>query len=73
MSPISVGLQNAVKRQPQLPVWITHLWQRLHAHQRLGLILGAGVSVDAGCPKWNKLVNRIIEEEQSLKGYNDRS
>ena len=46
--------------QPQLPVWLTHLWQRRTEHSRLGLVLGAGVSRDAGIPMWGDLVRRLM-------------
>src|ERR1700752_3798997 len=35
--------------------------QRLHEHNRLGLVLGAGVSKDAGIPMWNELINRLAK------------
>jgi hypothetical protein len=62
MPPVSDGLRKATSTQPGLPVWITHMWQRLHHHRRLGLILGAGVCIDAGCPPWSELVNRLTDE-----------
>ena len=54
-------LRVAVDGQAKLPLWIMHLRQRLHSHRRLGLILGAGVSADAGCPLWSELVGRLAE------------
>lgn len=53
-------LINASGQQPQLPVWITHMWQRRTEHSRLGLVLGAGVSRDAGIPMWSELVERLM-------------
>ncbi len=51
----------AIKEQPRLPLWLTHLWQRASEHKRLGLVLGAGVSYDAKVPLWGKLVSRLAE------------
>jgi hypothetical protein len=67
MAPVSNGLKKATQKQPQLPVWITHMWQRLHEHKQLGLLLGAGVSIDAGCPSWTGLVDRLAVEEKIPK------
>lgn len=53
-------LKAATEQQPQLPVWITHMWQRRVEHSRLGLVLGAGVSYDANIPMWNELVKRLM-------------
>jgi len=53
-------LKNASHLQPQLPVWITHMWQRRIEHSRLGLVLGAGVSDDADIPMWPELVERLM-------------
>jgi len=59
---VSAGelLKTATKQQPQLPVWITHMWQRRVEHSRLGLVLGAGVSRDANIPMWGELVERLM-------------
>lgn len=54
----TVALEEASKSQPQLPVWLCHMWQRLD-RRRLGLILGAGVSIDASLPAWKGLVERL--------------
>ena len=54
-------LKKATERQPQLPVWITHMWQRRTEHSRLGLVLGAGVTRDAGIPMWEELVTRLTK------------
>jgi SIR2-like protein len=54
------ALKSAAEQQPQLPVWITHMWQRRIEHSRLGLVLGAGVSDDADIPMWGELVTRLM-------------
>jgi hypothetical protein len=54
------ALKSATEQQKQLPVWITHMWQRRTEHSRLGLVLGAGVSRDASIPMWNELVRRLM-------------
>jgi hypothetical protein len=61
MGNISGSLQNAKRREERLPIWLMHIWQR-KAQQRLGLILGAGVSHDAGCPLWDELLNRLTKK-----------
>jgi len=60
MSP-SHPLASAVQQEPNLPTWLTHLWQRCHDHERLGLVLGAGVSNDANIPMWEELVRRLAK------------
>jgi hypothetical protein len=59
--PVDHPLQAAAGREPRLPIWLAYLWQRLHEHARLGLVLGAGVSRDAGIPMWKELVNRLAD------------
>lgn len=44
--------------EPRLPLWLAYLWQRLSS-ERLGLVLGAGVTKDAGCPLWSDLISRL--------------
>ena len=58
MSREFAALADACNSQTQLPVWLCHMSQRLD-RRRLGLILGAGVSIDAGCPEWKELVTRL--------------
>jgi SIR2-like domain len=53
-------LKKATEHQPQLPVWITHMWQRRTEQSRLGLVLGSGVSRDADIPMWPELVGRLM-------------
>ena len=55
-------LAHAVSEEPRLPIWLTHIWQRRHEHDRLGLVLGAGVSRDADIPMWEELVERLAME-----------
>lgn len=59
MAPAFPALAKATKRQPKLPIWISHMWQRIHEHKKLGVILGAGATVDAGCPPWSGLVKGL--------------
>ena len=61
-------LKKAVASQRKLPVWVAHMWQRIEK-RRLGLILGAGISIDAGCPTWSVLVKRI--SQRAGKGLKD--
>ncbi|RXT35184.1 SIR2 family protein [Bradyrhizobium betae] len=59
--PSAYALAQAIKEQPKLPLWLTHLWQRASEHRRLGLVLGAGVSFDAKIPLWGVLVSRLAQ------------
>jgi hypothetical protein len=52
-------LARAVSEERRLPIWLTHIWQRHFDHERLGLVLGAGVTYDAGIPMWEELVRRL--------------
>lgn len=60
-----MALTDTINAEPRLPIWLIHIWQRLQ-HQKLGLILGAGVSIDAGCPTWEKLIRQLI---RTAKGH----
>src|SRR5579871_2647475 len=71
------SLADAIKEQPKLPLWLTHLWQRASEHRRLGLVLGAGVSFDAKVPLWGELVSRLaqaagISEQLSAQHQKER-
>ena len=59
------ALRKAMASQPQLPIWMMHIWQRMNEHKKLGLILGAGVTVDAGCPAWSDLVRALGKKTKS--------
>ncbi len=52
-------LAKAVLQESRLPTWMTHIWQRRCDHDRLGLVLGAGVSYDAKIPMWEELVKLL--------------
>jgi SIR2-like protein len=52
-------LMHAVSQERWLPIWLTHIWQRRFDHDRLGLVLGAGVSRDAGILMWEELIKRL--------------
>jgi hypothetical protein len=43
--------------------YVVHMRQRMSKDNRLGLCLGAGVSMDFEIPSWKKLIERIAEEE----------
>lgn len=60
-------LSKAILAEPRLPVWLTHLWQRRLDHNRLGLVLGAGVSRDAGIPMWEELVRNLSKANKVSK------
>jgi hypothetical protein len=54
-------LARAISEERRLPIWLTHIWQRCLDHDRLGLVLGAGVSRDAGIPMWEELLERLAK------------
>jgi predicted ATPase len=55
-----------VARQPRLPRFLCHLYQRLN-QQRLNLVTGAGISIDAGVPGWHALLERLAADQEALK------
>ncbi|WP_374633665.1 SIR2 family protein [Ferrovibrio sp.] len=59
-------LKKAVARQPKLPRFLCHLYQRLNL-KRLNLVTGAGISVDAGVPNWHGLLDRLAADKSPLK------
>ena len=54
-------LKRAILEEPRLPLWLTYMRQRIREQNRLGLVLGAGVTRDAGCPMWAQLVTRLTK------------
>ncbi|MCA0401558.1 MAG: SIR2 family protein [Proteobacteria bacterium] len=58
-------LSAALARNPGLPRFLCHLHQRLR-QQRLNLVTGAGISVDAGVPAWKELLRRLAEIDAQL-------
>ncbi|MCG7864770.1 MAG: SIR2 family protein [Candidatus Thiodiazotropha taylori] len=58
-------LDEAIKRQPCLPRFLSHLYQRL-TQDKLNLITGAGISFDAGVPLWHKLLERLASQSEEL-------
>ena len=60
------NLSAALKRQPHLPRFLCHIYQRLE-QKRLNLVTGAGISVEAGVPSWIDLLNRLAEDPPELK------
>ncbi|WP_339506841.1 SIR2 family protein [Pseudomonas sp. EA_15y_Pfl1_P102] len=61
------GLTSATLRQPALPRFMCHLYQRLQ-QQRLNLVTGAGISIDAGVPNWFGLLERLAQTPSALAG-----
>src|SRR4051812_14588817 len=60
-------LSKAIARQPRLPRFLCHLYQRL-AQKRLNLVTGAGISIDAGVPDWGGLLDRLASHDKALRG-----
>ncbi|AZC28807.1 hypothetical protein C4K38_0825 [Pseudomonas chlororaphis subsp. piscium] len=60
-------LTAATLRQPALPRFLCHLYQRLQ-QQRLNLVTGAGISIDAGVPNWYGLLERLAATPSALAG-----
>lgn len=59
------ALENAIARQPRVPRFLCHLYQRL-SQQRLNLVTGAGISIDAGVPGWHTLLERLAASQEAL-------
>lgn len=59
-------LDAAIARQPRLPRFLCHIFQRLK-QQRLNLVTGAGISIDAGVPGWHALLERLAGHEEALR------
>src|ERR1700761_2033613 len=59
-------LNQALAREPRLPRFLCHLYQRLH-QRRLNLVTGAGISIDAGVPDWYNLLDLLAAEQDVLK------
>lgn len=59
-------LIEAIKRQPSLPRFLCHIYQRLK-QQRLNLVAGAGISIDSGVPSWLGLLESLTEHSETLK------
>ena len=59
-------LCEAIARQPAIPRFLCHLFQRLRAN-RLNLVTGAGISVDAGVPLWKDLLVRLASRSDALR------
>ncbi|MFI8607943.1 SIR2 family protein [Pseudomonas sp. NPDC077649] len=60
-------LTAATLRQPSLPRFLCHLYQRLQ-QERLNLVTGAGISIDAGVPNWYGLLERLAATPTALAG-----
>ena len=62
---MKIMLKEAFAREPRLGRFICHLRQRISA-DRLNLVTGAGVSMDAGIPSWQGLLGRLSERDLKL-------
>lgn len=60
-------LENAFEREPRLGRFLCHLSQRLQA-ERLNLVVGAGISIDAGVPGWGDLLERLAGKSSAMLG-----
>jgi hypothetical protein len=60
-----IDLDAPIARQPKLPRFLCHLYQRL-LDRKLNLVIGAGISVDAGVPQWHGLLERLAENPPEL-------
>ncbi|RMR13610.1 SIR2 family protein [Pseudomonas syringae group genomosp. 3] len=60
-------LTAAITRQPALPRFMCHIFQRVK-QQRLNLVTGAGISIDAGVPDWYGLLERLAATPSALAG-----
>jgi len=58
-------LAKAILRQERFGRFICHLFQRL-SEDRLNVVTGAGISVDAGVPAWTPLLQRLAERSPDL-------
>jgi len=58
-------LKAAIARDARLPRYLCHLYQRLNLN-RLNLVTGAGISVEAKVPAWKELLRRLAEIEEQL-------
>jgi hypothetical protein len=58
-------LKAALARQPRLPRFLCHIYQRLST-ERLNLVTGAGISISAKVPGWAQLLERLAESDANL-------
>lgn len=59
-------LKAAFQRQPKLGRFIAHLYQRV-SDERLNIVTGAGISIEAGVPLWHPLLQRLSERSDELR------
>jgi hypothetical protein len=65
------NLVKAIGRQKRLGRFLCHLFQRL-CDNRLNLVTGAGISVDAGVPAWTPLLQRLATRSPALSADLDK-